>query len=79
LNPGIAIDNGLIVILQEMLSDKNPMVIANAVAALGEISEAAVQKDIFVIDEMVLQKLLAALNECTEYSLAYLDGARFPF
>jgi AP-1 complex subunit beta-1 len=49
-----------------MLSDKNPVVIANAVAALGEISEAAVQKDIFVINELVIQKLFAALNECTE-------------
>lgn len=67
LNPGIAIDNGLIVILQDMLSDKNPMVIANAVAALEEISEASVQKDIFVINEIVIQKLFAALNECTEY------------
>lgn len=36
-------------------------------AALTEISEAAVQKDIFIIDETVLQKLLAALNECTEW------------
>ncbi|KAI8925238.1 adaptin N terminal region-domain-containing protein [Entophlyctis helioformis] len=67
LNPGIAIDNGLIAILQDMLSDRNPMVIANAVAALTEISEASVQKDIFQITDMLLQKLLAALNECTEW------------
>ncbi|KAL2918023.1 beta-adaptin [Polyrhizophydium stewartii] len=67
LNPGIAIDNGLIAILQDMLSDRNPMVIANAVSALQEISEASVQKDIFVINDALLQKLLAALNECTEW------------
>lgn len=67
LNPGIAIDNGLITILQDMLSDRNPMVIANAVAALAEISEASVQKDVFVINDILLQKLLAALNECTEW------------
>jgi hypothetical protein len=42
------------------------MVIANAVAALAEITEASVQKDIFVINDVVLSKLLAALNECTE-------------
>lgn len=67
LNPAIAIDNGLITSLQEMLSDKNPMVIANVVAALCEISEAAVQNDIFVINDLILQKLMAALNECTEW------------
>jgi vesicle coat complex subunit len=66
LNPATAIENGLISILQELLSDRNPMVIANAVAALAEITEASVQKDIFVINDVVLSKLLAALNECTE-------------
>jgi AP-1 complex subunit beta-1 len=64
--PNVAIDNGLIEILQEMLSDKNPMVIANAVSALQEISEVAARKDIFTMNAIVLTKLLAALNECTE-------------
>jgi AP-1 complex subunit beta-1 len=67
LNPATAIENGLITVLQELLSDRNPMVIANAVAALAEITEASVQKDVFVITEAVLTKLLAALNECTEW------------
>jgi hypothetical protein len=43
------------------------MVITNSVSALIEINEASVQKDIFVINELVLAKLLAAMNECTEY------------
>lgn len=42
-------------------------VIANAVAALSEIADASVQKDIFVINDSTLHKLLAALNECTEW------------
>ncbi|KAJ3107411.1 AP-1 complex subunit beta-1 [Phlyctochytrium bullatum] len=67
LNPNIAIDNGLISILQDMLSDRNPMVIANAVAALSEINETSVKKDIFVLSNQILIKLLAALNECTEW------------
>ncbi|KAI9090529.1 adaptin N terminal region-domain-containing protein [Phlyctochytrium arcticum] len=67
LNPTIAIDNGLIVILQDLLSDRNPMVIANAVAALVEISEASVRKEAFFLNASVLTKLLAALNECTEW------------
>ncbi|KAJ3342143.1 beta-adaptin [Kappamyces sp. JEL0680] len=67
LNPATAIENGLITMLQEMLSDRNPMVIANAVAALAEITDASVQKDMFVINDTTLQKLLTALNECTEW------------
>ncbi|TPX69947.1 hypothetical protein SpCBS45565_g02124 [Spizellomyces sp. 'palustris'] len=67
LSPMIAIDNGLITIVQDMLSDRNPMVIANAVAALAEISEASVRRDVFVVNTSILTKLLAALNECTEW------------
>ncbi|TPX48952.1 hypothetical protein SeLEV6574_g01749 [Synchytrium endobioticum] len=67
MSPSTAIENGLIATLQEMLSDRNPMVIANAVAALAEISESSVRKDIFTINSGVLTKLLAALNECTEW------------
>ncbi len=67
LNPAIAIENGLIYILQEMLADRNPMVIANAVAALAEINQSSARRDVFVLNGMVLIKLLAALNECTEW------------
>ncbi|KAJ3271359.1 hypothetical protein HDV01_006864 [Terramyces sp. JEL0728] len=55
LNPQTAIENGFV------------QVIANAVAALSEITEASVQKDILVINDVILTKLLAALNECTEW------------
>ncbi|KAJ3080526.1 hypothetical protein HDU99_008137 [Rhizoclosmatium hyalinum] len=67
LNPAICIDNGLITSLQEMLSDRNPMVIANAVSALSEIHAHCPQDQIFVITPAILTKLLAALNECTEW------------
>ena len=39
LNPVIAMENGFIENLQDMLSDRNPMVIANAVCALTEKCE----------------------------------------
>ncbi|KAJ3061397.1 AP-1 complex subunit beta-1, partial [Podochytrium sp. JEL0797] len=67
LNPSICIDNGLISSLQEMLSDRNPMVIANAVSALSEIHAQTPQDHIFHITPAILTKLLAALNECTEW------------
>ncbi|KAI8619017.1 adaptin N terminal region-domain-containing protein [Chytriomyces sp. MP71] len=67
LNPSICIDNGLISSLQDMLSDRNPMVIANAVSALSEIHAQSPMDNIFVISPVILTKLLAALNECTEW------------
>ncbi len=48
-----------------------PQVVANAVAALAEISEAS-NKDVFQINSNMLQKLLAALNECTEWGQVFL-------
>lgn len=41
-------------------------VVANAVAALSEIGDTS-GRDVMEIDTSVLQKLLAALNECTEW------------
>ncbi|GES88764.1 adaptor protein complex beta subunit [Rhizophagus clarus] len=67
LNPELATENGFVAVLQEMVSDSNPMVVANAVTALAEINEASITKDIFVINTSTLTKLLVALNECTEW------------
>ncbi len=46
-------------------------VVANAVAALSEIQESS-SRDVFDITSAVLQKLLAALNECTEWGQVQL-------
>ena len=66
LSAQVTCDHGFIEMLQDMLSDPNPMVIANAVSALAEITEMSTRKDLFVVNSAVLTKLLAALNECTE-------------
>lgn len=63
--PGCA-DNGVMRYLQDLLADSNPMVVANAVAALAEIHEVS-GKDVFQITSQSLFKLLRALNECTEW------------
>ncbi|CAG8640648.1 27_t:CDS:10 [Funneliformis mosseae] len=67
LNPELAIENGFVAVLQDMVSDANPMVVANAVTALAEINETSTTKDIFIINPSTLTKLLVALNECTEW------------
>ena len=51
---------------QDLLADSNPMVVANAVAALADIRETSTQ-DLLVLTNQSLFKLLRALNECTEW------------
>lgn len=73
LKPELAIDRGFVGLLKDMVGDSNPMVVANAVTALTDIHQAALENDptgqsaVFVIDPDVLTKLLIALNECTEW------------
>ncbi|KAK3710974.1 beta-adaptin [Vermiconidia calcicola] len=67
INPALCIENGFVEILQEMIGDSNPMVVANSVTALTEISEAAPETRALVVTSQTLKKMLLALNECTEW------------
>lgn len=49
------------------------MVVANAVAALAEIQELS-GKEVFQVTNTAVFKLLAALNECTEWGQVLLVG-----
>jgi vesicle coat complex subunit len=66
ISPEIVEDRGFLDVLRDLIADANPMVVANAVASLSEIQENT-SKDIFQISAHTLYKLLAALNECSEY------------
>ena len=52
--------------LQDLIRDANPMVVANAVAALSEIQELS-GKPVLLLTSATVQSLLRALNECTEW------------
>jgi len=67
LNPSMCIENGFLETVQELIGDPNPMVVANSVQALSEISESAPETRALVITPATLKKLLMALNECTEW------------
>ena len=67
LNPGMCLENGFLESLQEMIGDPNPMVVANCVAALSEIHEAAPETGALQVNPAMLKKMLMALNECTEW------------
>ncbi|TFY66999.1 hypothetical protein EVJ58_g1906 [Rhodofomes roseus] len=71
LKPELVIENGFLETLQDMIGDSNPMVVANTVAALSDIHAAAVaagsSSETFHITSTILNKLLVALNECSEW------------
>lgn len=67
LNPGMCLENGFLEMLQEMIGDPNPMVVANSVTALSEIHHTAPQTQALQVTPNTLRKMLMALNECTEW------------
>jgi len=71
ISPELVQDRGFIDQLRELISDSNPTVVANSVAALSEIAETA-EADVMLVTPTVLQKLLAALNECTEWGQVFI-------
>ncbi|KAI1000287.1 AP-1 complex subunit beta-1 [Podosphaera aphanis] len=67
LNPAMCLENGFLEILQEMIGDPNPMVVANSVTALVEINDVAPETKALRVTPATLKKMLMALNECTEW------------
>jgi AP-1 complex subunit beta-1 len=74
INAQLVEEQGFLDQLRDLVTDSNPMVVANAVAALSEIDEVASQP-VFTITKQNLQKLLAALEECTEWGQVFILNA----
>mmetsp|Transcript_13632 Transcript_13632/g.21776 ORF Transcript_13632/g.21776 Transcript_13632/m.21776 type:complete len:910 (-) Transcript_13632:107-2836(-) len=60
--------------LRELISEGNPMVVFNAVAALTEIGMKS-GRDVFNMNSNMLSGLAAALSECNEWGQVYLLDA----
>ncbi|KAJ6031094.1 hypothetical protein N7540_001826 [Penicillium herquei] len=67
LNSSLCLENGFLEMLQEMIGDPNPMVVANSVTALSEINHTAPETKALQVTPNTLRKMLMALNECTEW------------
>jgi len=74
ISPELAHERGFLPKLRDLLTDGAPMVVANAVAALSEISETG-QSDVFKITPQTLKALLNALNDCTEWGQVFILDA----
>ncbi|CAO3583435.1 unnamed protein product [Absidia cylindrospora] len=67
IHPELTVEQDLLGMVKEMVSDVNPMVVANAVIALLDINEVSMDGIVFEVTQGSLNKLLHALNECTEW------------
>lgn len=73
ISSGLVEDQGFLEQLKELLSDSNPMVVANAVAALSEINESSpTGQPLVELNASTINKLLTALNECTEWGQVFI-------
>ncbi|ESN95331.1 hypothetical protein HELRODRAFT_193557 [Helobdella robusta] len=76
INAQLVEDQGFLDSLKDLLSDSNPMVVANAVAALSEIMEtSSTASQVVDVNTQIINKLLTALNECTEWGQVFILDA----
>ncbi|XP_039581755.1 AP-1 complex subunit beta-1 [Passer montanus] len=72
INAQMVEDQGFLDTLKDLISDSNPMVVANAVAALSEIAESHPSSNLLDLNPQSINKLLTALNECTEWGQIFI-------
>jgi len=73
INAQLVEEQGFLDLLKDLLSDSNPMVVANAVAALSEINEtSSTGQPLVEMTSQTINKLLTALNECTEWGQVFI-------
>nr|CAX73888.1 AP-1 complex subunit beta-1 (Adapter-related protein complex 1 beta-1 subunit)protein complex 1 beta large chain) [Schistosoma japonicum] len=78
INAQLVEDRGFLELLKDLLCDSNPMVVANAVASITEILEITTSdsaKSLLSFNGPVINKLLTALNECTEWGQVFILDA----
>ena len=73
INSSMVEDQGFLEMLRDLLGDSNPMVVANTVAALNEIADSSpAGQEAFDLTLSTVNKLLTALNECTEWGQVFI-------
>uniref|UniRef100_H2ZFP4 AP complex subunit beta n=1 Tax=Ciona savignyi TaxID=51511 RepID=H2ZFP4_CIOSA len=77
INNQMVEEQGFLDALKDLLSDSNPMVVANAVASLSEIGESSTRAadQVNFMNTQTVNKLLTALNECTEWGQIFILDA----
>ena len=74
MSPELLEEQGFIKMLENLMNDGNGMVVSNTIAALAQISEAK-GFNMISLTPYNVQKLLTALQECTEWGQIYILDA----
>lgn len=74
MDPKRCEEEGFIERLRRMIGDSSPMVVANAIASLCDICET-IGHDVLRLKPKLVNKLLAALNECSEWGQIFILDA----
>lgn len=74
-NATLATEEGFIHELQELLGDGNPVVVANAVAALSEIAQVSQTPSVLSLTPQTVSRFLSAMAECTEWGQIFILDA----
>ena len=73
LNPEVSEDCGFLEILQELLmTDSNPMVVSNVVAALADIQELVPDLEALKLNDEIFVRLVGILSDCTEWGQVFI-------
>lgn len=73
LNPEVSEDCGFLGILQELLmTDSNPMVVSNVVAALADIQELVPDLEALKLNDEIFVRLTGILSDCTEWGQVFI-------
>ncbi|XP_065176456.1 AP-1 complex subunit beta-1-like [Sycon ciliatum] len=73
INASLVEDQGFLDLLKDLVSDANPMVVANAVASLTEICDNSPSaRSQFELNPALVNKLLTSLNECAEWGQVFI-------
>ncbi|GJQ12269.1 hypothetical protein GpartN1_g4060.t1 [Galdieria partita] len=73
VDPGLVSDYGFVSVLKELILDSSPMVVANAIAALGEIDESL--PGTLELRPNLVSGLLQCLNDCSEWGQIFIIDA----
>lgn len=71
INPDLVVEQGFLDALRDLLSDSNPMVVSNTIAAITEINET-IKTEAFKLTAAYVSKLLTAINECSEWGQVFI-------
>lgn len=73
LNAEVSEDCGFLDILQELLmTDSNPMVVSNVVAALADIQELVPDLEALKLNDEIFVRLVVILSDCTEWGQVFI-------